>query len=90
MDKTATPLPNNETREAMAELRQGNLQAFDSVEALMNALEIDRLTAINAELVEALELADCALSGSNMNMRVVERKVRTALARAKEASHDAD
>lgn len=29
---------------------------------------------------EALELADCALSGANMNMNVVKRKVREALA----------
>jgi hypothetical protein len=29
---------------------------------------------------EALELADAALSGANMNMNVVERKVKAALA----------
>ncbi len=34
-----------------------------------------------AELVEALRLADAALSGANMNMRAVEKRVRAALAR---------
>ena len=34
--------------------------------------EIDRLR-------EALALADAALSGANMNMRVVEKKIRAAL-----------
>jgi hypothetical protein len=36
-----------------------------------------------AELAEALELADCALSGSNMNMNVVQRKVKAALEKAR-------
>lgn len=44
--------------------------------------------ASQAELVEALELADAALRGANMNMNVVERKVAAAL-RAKETT-DAD
>lgn len=42
----------------------------------------DRIEALGAEnerLREALELADCALRGANMNMNVVERKVRAAL-----------
>ncbi len=34
------------------------------------------------ELVEALELADLLLSGANMDRRVVEKKVRAALAKA--------
>ena len=42
--------------------------------------EIDRLR-------EALALADAALSGANMNMRVVEKKIRAAL--AGEVSDDA-
>lgn len=37
------------------------------------------LEAENERLREALELADCALRGANMNMNVVERKVRAAL-----------
>lgn len=36
--------------------------------------EIDRLR-------EALRLADAALSGANMNMNVVEKKIRIALGR---------
>lgn len=42
----------------------------------------DRIEALSAEikrLRDALELADAALSGANMNMNVVERKVRAAL-----------
>lgn len=39
-----------------------------------------RMAARIAELEYALQLADYALSGSNMNMNVVERKVRAALA----------
>jgi hypothetical protein len=38
------------------------------------------LEAKLAKAVEALELADAALSGANMNMRVVERKVKDAIA----------
>ena len=47
----------------------------------------DRIEALEAEverLREALGLADAALRGANMNMNVVERKVRAAL----EARHD--
>lgn len=35
------------------------------------------------DLFEALQLADRLLSGANMNKRVVERKVRAALAKAR-------
>jgi len=31
------------------------------------------------KLVEALRLADAALSGANMNMKIVEKKIRKAL-----------
>ena len=34
----------------------------------------------NERLREALALADAALSGANMNMKVVEKKIRAALA----------
>jgi hypothetical protein len=34
------------------------------------------------ELLDALELADAMLSGANMNPRVVEKKVRAAIAKA--------
>jgi len=45
-------------------------EAADRIET--QARKIERLR-------EALELADCALRGANMNMNVVERKVRAAL-----------
>lgn len=35
------------------------------------------------EMVEALRLADCALSGSNMNMDVVCKKIKQALNKAR-------
>ena len=41
---------------------------------------VDALEAENARLREALQLADYALRGCNMNLRVVERKVSAALA----------
>ena len=42
-----------------------------------------RLVSAAPELLEALELADCLLSGANMNRSLVERKVRDAIAKAK-------
>ena len=47
---------------------------------------IDELEAKIAALVEALRLADATLSGANMNIAVVERKVSAALAAAKETT----
>lgn len=44
--------------------------------------EVLRLQLLCSVLVEALKLADAALSGANMNMRVVELAVRQALAQA--------
>ena len=52
------------------ELERQRLAAADLIET--QARKIERLR-------EALELADCALRGANMNMNVVERKVRAAL-----------
>jgi uncharacterized paraquat-inducible protein A len=46
----------------------------------------DRIEVLEAKLakaVEALALADAALSGANMNMRVVEQKVKATLAELK-------
>ena len=40
---------------------------------------IEALEAENERLREALGLADAALRGANMNMNVVERKLRAAL-----------
>lgn len=45
--------------------------------------EADAIKATAApELLEALKLAHAALSGSNMNMNVVEKKVKSAIAKA--------
>lgn len=46
-------------------------------------LKVAQLLASAPDLLEALELADAALSGANMNMNVVERKVKAAIARAR-------
>jgi hypothetical protein len=40
--------------------------------------------AVNQQLLEALQLANAALSGSNMNMKAVENKVKAAIAAAQE------
>lgn len=46
--------------------------------------ETDAIKATAApELLEALELADAALSGANMNMNVVQKKVKAAIAKAR-------
>lgn len=56
---------------------------LDEVRKLMQT-ESEALEAENERLREALGLADAALRGANMNMNVVERKLRAAL----EARHD--
>lgn len=43
-----------------------------------------------AKLREALELADAALSGANMNMNVVKKKVKEALAQPADAGLTVD
>ncbi len=52
----------------------------DAVDAAMAQIAA-RYNAFPA-LLEALKLADAALSGSNMNMKAVERKVRQAISQA--------
>ena len=69
-------------------------QAMDAYQAQIEAEAkldeaadtIDAQAATIKALVEALRLADAALSGANMNIGVVERKVRAALAAAKETA----
>ena len=51
---------------------------LDEVRKLMQT-EREALEAENERLRETLGLADAALRGANMNMNVVERKVRAAL-----------
>ena len=53
-------------------------------------IDDDILDAKNeiARLREALLLADAALSGANMNMKRVEKKIRVALKGAKKARGD--
>jgi len=84
-----TPLDVNIQKDAAAELRR----LYAEVDSLSYQLaypgnyvcpECDELRSANAELVEALQLADAAMSGANMNMNVVEKKVRAALAKAGE------
>ena len=65
------------------------ISAGDAMLALEEAA--GRIEALRAKLVmacEALELADAALYGANMNMKIVERKVRTAILELKEAQDD--
>lgn len=47
------------------------------------AYDYDALKAVNGELLEALELADAALSGANMDMKAAERKVKDAIAKGR-------
>ena len=53
-------------------LRKGAEYEDDSI---VMDVAADRIEALE----EALRLADAALSGANMNMKVVEKKVRAAL-----------
>lgn len=55
----------------------------DDAEAKANCEFVVKACNAHYELLEALELADAALSGSNMNMNVVQKKVKAALAKAR-------
>jgi chromosome segregation ATPase len=53
-------------------------------QALLRVTEIhDEVEAQLAKALDALELADAALSGANMNTRVVEKKAKAAIAELK-------
>lgn len=58
--------------------------------ALIEAMadRIEELEAALANAIEALQLADAAMSGANMNMSVVERKIKATIARSKDSSHE--
>ena len=61
----------------------GLVDDVDAKSCTEAADHIDAQVATIKALVEALEYADAALSGANMNIGVVERKVRAAIAAAK-------
>ena len=64
---------------AIAEWLDPEIDMIEEQDVLQAADRIEALEAENERLREALGLADAALSGANMNMNVVERKVRAAL-----------
>jgi GTPase len=71
----------NQAARRIEELK-AKLEAVTTVRELMGhmwGLAEDKLQ----KAIEALELADAALSGANMNMRVVERRVKAAIAELK-------
>lgn len=70
---------------AFAKLLRRPYGILTAGERLMLADNIEELEAQRDELLEALALADAALSGANMNMKVVEQKIRAAIAKAKES-----
>jgi hypothetical protein len=81
-------------RDAYAECDRIATQTVRDLEAKLQDMALDCLAAqgqaaeaYQAQLV-ALELADAALSGANMNMRAVEKKVKAAIAELKREKHD--
>jgi hypothetical protein len=72
-----------EEAEAYAAELEAALKLHQDLDAISVAA-VNSLTAQLAQAVEALELADAALSGANMNMRAVEKKVKAAIAELKE------
>jgi len=67
----------------IARLRNVQFWQADCDVRMQAAARIEELEAKLAKAVEALALADAALSGANMNMRVVEQKVKATLAELK-------
>jgi hypothetical protein len=61
------------------------LEIADQIQLLrMDAAnELRRLHALNAELVEALELSDAALSGANMNMDLLYKRNKEVIDKSK-------
>jgi hypothetical protein len=68
--------------EAYAAELEAALKLHQDLDAISVAA-VNSLTAQLAQAVEALELADAALSGANMNMRAVEKKVKATIAELK-------
>jgi len=71
-----------EEAEAYAAELEAALKMHQDLDAI-SVDEVNSLTAQLAQAVEALELADAALRGANMNMRVVEKKVKATIAELK-------
>lgn len=59
------------------------LERLHTLDRARVEIDVIRAQAIaqRDELLEALKLADCLLSGANMNREAVERKVRAAIAK---------
>jgi len=66
----------------LADLREW-AESYDAVEIGADGVLYNAINRIEA-LEEALRLADAALGGANMNMDVVQKKVRAALGEKKD------
>jgi septal ring factor EnvC (AmiA/AmiB activator) len=74
-------LDEREDYDALQEVTAELEQAEARIEELSNCVAV--LEAKLAKAFEALCLADAALSGANMNMRVVEKSIKSTLAELK-------
>ncbi len=45
-----------------------------------------RLISAAPEMLEALKIADAVLSGAHMNMKIVEKKIKAAIAKAEDGA----
>jgi DNA repair exonuclease SbcCD ATPase subunit len=73
---------SNLQADRIEELENARKKTF---QALLRTTKIhDEVEAQLAKALDALELADAALSGANMNMRAVEKKVKATIAELKE------
>ena len=49
---------------------------------------VQMLQALNSELLEALQLADAAMRGANIDRKALEKKVSKAIERVKEFGYE--
>lgn len=78
------PTGNCSFSEQITQLQVDNQELWREIRVLQdsNNKSMDTITQLNVEwyeMREALRLADAALRGANMNMNVVEKKIRAAL-----------